>query len=242
MFFLWERPFSSCSSKSSGLCNFFLSGDHLVELDRVDNDPCVIHWKLYRIQTFCMQNVGQCRNGDDEHKRVSFAVIFTITQSLEWWWHWLDLCYFLVLGPCQPWSATSGLVQPGPRRGLYSLNISLDLCISEAFWFHWSYTLFSRLLVLQAGLQFGCNLSCSQQKVFYNLFGSFMGTNGSKVKKKKKLRDKTRTVLTLIRPRSLTTILSCATSKDIWWHEEGLWVVFHNEQTDWNLNSITYNC
>ncbi len=30
-----------------------------------------------------MQNVGQCRNGDDEHKRISFAVIFTITQSLE---------------------------------------------------------------------------------------------------------------------------------------------------------------
>ena len=30
-----------------------------------------------------MQNVGQCRNGDDEHKRISFAVIITITQSLK---------------------------------------------------------------------------------------------------------------------------------------------------------------
>ncbi len=30
-----------------------------------------------------MQNVGQCMNGDDEHKRISFAVIITITQSLE---------------------------------------------------------------------------------------------------------------------------------------------------------------
>ncbi len=27
--------------------------------------------------------MGQCRNGDDEHKRISFAVIITITQSLE---------------------------------------------------------------------------------------------------------------------------------------------------------------
>ena len=30
-----------------------------------------------------MQNVGQYRYGDDEHKRISFAVIITITQSLE---------------------------------------------------------------------------------------------------------------------------------------------------------------
>ncbi len=29
-----------------------------------------------------MQNVGQCRNGDDEHKRISFAVLITITYSL----------------------------------------------------------------------------------------------------------------------------------------------------------------
>ncbi len=30
-----------------------------------------------------LQNVGQCRNGDDEHKGISFAVSIIITQSLE---------------------------------------------------------------------------------------------------------------------------------------------------------------
>ena len=27
--------------------------------------------------------MGQCRNGDDEHKRIDFAVIITITLSFE---------------------------------------------------------------------------------------------------------------------------------------------------------------